>query len=182
MPAAPSAWVVRFLNGLRPGERVLDLACGSGRHLALGLERGLRMVGLDRDIAPARRLVPHPNLELFEHDLEDGRPFPFPALAFDGIIVTNYLWRPILPDIVAAIAEDGVLIYETFAVGNGRYGRPSNPEFLLRPGELLAVVQPALRVIAFEHAKLDHPERIVQRICAVGRKHRWPVEDVPWCR
>lgn len=174
----PSAWVRRFVRGAGHGGKVLDVACGSGRHLRLGLELGFRMVGIDRDISAAR-VLGSPRLELIEADLEDGNPFPLAGRQFDGVVVTNYLWRPILPDIVTAVAPSGVLIYETFGVGNERYGRPSNPAFLLRPGELLAAVQPNLRVVAFEHVRLTEPDRIVQRIAAVGPDHPWPAQEVP---
>jgi SAM-dependent methyltransferase len=178
--AAPSPWVERFFGGIPPGGRVLDVACGSGRHLAYGLELGRTMVGIDRDVAGARRrCADMADLALIEVDLEDGRPFPFPPSTFDGVIVTNYLWRPILSDIIAAVAPGGVLIYETFAIGQERFGRPSNPEFLLRPGELLQAVVPRLKVIAFEHVRLGGPDRIVQRIAAVGAAHRWPADDTP---
>lgn len=89
------------------------------------------------------------------------------------MIVTNYLWRPLLPAIVAAVAADGLLIYETFAAGNEQLGRPSNPDFLLRPGELLEAVRGHLVPVAYEHVRLDDPARIVQRICAAGRRHEW---------
>jgi SAM-dependent methyltransferase len=180
--AAPSPWVARFIEGVRSGGRVLDVACGGGRHLALGLARGLHMVGIDRDISTARDLVGAQGtgtVELISADLEDGSPPPFRGQIFDGVVVTNYLWRPILGDIVAAVSEAGVLIYETFSQGNERLGRPSNPDFLLRPGELLGAVGPRLRTIAFEHVRLTGPERIVQRICAVGPRHPWPTLDSP---
>lgn len=175
----PSPWIERFLAGVAAGGRVLDVACGGGRHLQLGLERGLAMVGVDRDHSAARRLAGEPRLELVEADLEDGRSFPFAAGSFDGVIVTNYLWRPILPAIVAAVAPAGVLIYETFAIGNARFGKPSNPEFLLRPGELIEAVHPALTVVAYEHVRLAEPDRIVQRVAAVGPAHPWLSDGAP---
>jgi hypothetical protein len=98
---------------------------------------------------------------------------------FDVVIVTNYLWRPLMPAIVGAVADDGLLIYETFARGNERFGRPSNPDFLLRPGELLEAVRPRLTPIAYEHVRLEAPMRIVERICAVGPGHRWIGEGGP---
>lgn len=180
--SAPSPWVVRFLGGIAEGGRVLDIACGAGRHLELGLSHGFRMTGTDRDISEARARLgatPPGRLDLVEMDLEDGRPFPFRGERFDAVIVTNYLWRPILADIVAAVSDNGVLIYETFGQGNERFGRPRNPDFLLQPGELLAAVGTGLRTIAFEHVRLPEPDRIVQRICAVGVDHRWPAADVP---
>ncbi len=131
------------------------------------------MVGVDRDIGPARANVAGLGVTLIEADLEAGGPFPFPRDAFDGVVVTNYLWRAILPAIVASVASDGVLIYETFALGNEVYGRPSNPAFLLRPGELLQATAGQLCVIAFEHGRLAKPDRVVQRIMAVGFAHPW---------
>src|SRR5690606_27460905 len=106
-------------------------------------------------------------------DLEDGRPFPFRGRTFAGVIVTRYLWRPILPDIVACVACDGLLIYETFAVGNERFGRPTNPDFLLKPGELVEIVRGSLVPVAFEHVTVVDPQRIMQRIAAVGPGHPW---------
>lgn len=169
----PSPWVARFFSGIRENGRVLDVACGAGRHLVLGASTGRRMVGVDRDIAPARTHVTGLGVKLIEADLEAGGPFPFPRDAFDGVVVTNYLWRAILPAIVASVASDGVLIYETFALGNEVYGRPSNPAFLLRPGELLQATAGQLCVIAFEHGRLAKPDRVVQRIMAVGFAHPW---------
>jgi hypothetical protein len=106
-------------------------------------------------------------------DLEDGRPWPFPPVSFDGVIVTNYLWRPILPAIVAAVAADGVLLYETFRLGNERHGRPTRRDFLLEPGELLGAVAGRLVPIAYEDVTLADTLRCVQRICAVGPDHPW---------
>ena len=169
----PSPWVARFFSGIRENGRVLDVACGAGRHLVMGASTGRRMVGIDRDIAPARAQVTGLGVKLIEADLEAGGPFPFPAASFDGVVVTNYLWRPILPAIVASVASDGVLVYETFALGNEAYGRPSNPAFLLRPGELLAATANQLCVIAFEQGRLTEPDRVVQRILAVGFAHPW---------
>jgi Methyltransferase domain. len=127
---------------------VLDVACGSGRHLRLALERGYEVTGVDRNLSGVADLEGTPGVELVAADLEDGRPFPFRGRSFAGVIVTNYLWRPILPDIVACVAPDGLLIYETFAVGNERYGRVKNPEFLLKPGELIEAVRGRLVPIA----------------------------------
>jgi len=178
LPAAP--WIARFIEGVKPGGRILDVACGSGRHLALGLTLGYRMVGVDRDIGPAKGTVwPHSDLELVEADLEDGSPFPFPPRAFDGVIVKNYLWRPILADIVASVGDDGVLIYETFGVGHERLGKPTQPDFLLRPGELLEAVRSRLTVIAYEMVTLPDPPRIMQRICAVGPRHTLWLRNPP---
>ena len=163
----------RFLEGIRPGGTVLDVACGSGRHTAALAGRGFLATGIDRDISKAEQLLGRPRVELLEADLETGAPWPFLPKSFDAVIVANYLWRPILPDIVATVARCGVLIYETFAVGNEHFGKPSNPDFLLRPGELLDAVLGKLMPVAFEHIQLANPDRIVQRICAVGCDHEW---------
>ncbi len=168
-----SAWVVRFLHGIPPGGEVLDVACGSGRHLRLALSQGYTVVGIDRDLTGVADLKGRPGVELIQADLETGNPFPLRGRTFAGVIVTNYLWRPILPDIVACVAPDGVLIYETFALGQEKLGRPANPDFLLNPGELVDAVRGRLVPIAYEHATLREPGRIVQRIAAVGQKHPW---------
>lgn len=172
-PGAASGWVVKHISGVRRGGVVLDVACGRGRHLRLALERGLAVVGIDRDLSGVRDLEGVDKVELLQADLEDGRPPPFAGRDFDGVIVTNYLWRPILPAIVAAIGPAGVLIYETFGEGNGRFGKPSNPDFLLRPGELIEAVRGRLTPVAYEHATLTGPARIVQRVVAVGPLHPW---------
>lgn len=181
-----SEWVRRFLPGVRPGGRVLDVGCGGGRHLSLALASGYVVTGIDKHTARARDRLTREHgrwpagADLVELDLEDGSPFPVPAGACDGVIVTNYLWRPILAEIVDAVALDtGVLIYETFAVGNERFGRPSNPDFLLKPGELMEAVAGRLTPIAYEHVSLREPERSIQRIVAVGKEHGW-LSQPPW--
>ncbi len=168
---APSPWVLRHLGGVRAGGTVLDVACGGGRHLRAALSAGFRVVGIDRDLAGCCDLVETPGVRLIAADLESGVPFPLSGTCFEGVVVTNYLWRPILPDIVGAVAEDGVLIYETFALGH--QGRPSRPEFLLRPGELVEAAAGRLVVMAFEHVRSGEPFRVVQRIVAVGPRHPW---------
>lgn len=173
---AASPWVTRFLAGVAPGGRVLDLACGAGRHLALCHERGLPALGIDRDLGPSEHLAGTPGVTRMAADLETGAPPPFAGERFDGVIVANYLWRPLLPAIVQAVAPGGILIYETFALGNERYGRPSNPEFLLRPAELLDTVRGHLVPVAYEHVRLTDPDRLVQRLCAVGARHPWAAD------
>ncbi len=169
-----SLWVERYIGGIAAGGRVLDVACGGGRHIALARKMDLAVVGVDRDVAAARTACAGDEaVMLVERDLEDGGPFPFPPASFDGVIVTNYLWRPILGDIVAADALAGVLLYETFRHGNARFGRPSRADFLLQPGELLAAVTGRLHVVAYEEVVLGAPSRVVQRICAVAPGHRW---------
>jgi len=162
---APSSWVRRWASAIRPGGRVLDVACGHGRHLRYLASLGFAAVGVDRD---EQALSPLRSLECVEvrvADIEAG-PWPFAPGEFDGVVVTNYLHRPLFPRLVGALRPGGVLIYETFALGNERYGRPANPDFLLAPGELLAAVEP-LSVIAFEQGLVSSPkEALVQRICA----------------
>lgn len=175
----PSPWVARFLSGIRPGGRVLDVACGRGRHVRAALAAGFAVTGVDRDLSGLAELRGTDGVELFELDLEAGATTPlqdrFGAEAFDGVIVTNYLWRPILADIITMVRPDGVLIYETFALGNEGVGhrKPSNPGFLLKPGELLEVIRPRLTAFAYEHVLLREPARVVQRVAAAGRGHRW---------
>lgn len=159
----PSPWVVRWSRLIAPGGTVLDVACGGGRHARWLAQRGFRLTGVDRDAVALAAL--HGIAETLTADIESG-PWPFDGRRFDAVVVTNYLWRPRLPHIVAAVAEGGVLIYETFAAGNETVGRPSNPDFLLRPGELLCAAE-GLRVVAYEDGFLDAPDRFVQRIVAV---------------
>jgi SAM-dependent methyltransferase len=169
---APAPWITRFGAALPPGAAVLDVACGSGRHLRWFAERGCRVTGVDRDAAalePLRGLG-----ETVVADIEAG-PWPFDGRRFDAVVVTNYLWRPLLPAVVAAVAEGGWLLVETFAVGNETVGKPSNPAFLLRPGELLEAAA-ALRTVAYEDGFLAAPARFVQRIAAV---REIPVGDAP---
>jgi SAM-dependent methyltransferase len=162
-----SPWVRRWSHLVGPGDRVLDVACGSGRHVRWFAERGCRVTGVDRDDKAMQRLADIALLVVA--DIENG-PWPFADQQFDAIVVTNYLWRDLLPTLAAAVADAGVLIYETFAAGNETVGQPSNPAFLLRPGELLVAVN-GLRVVAFEdgfEAGVDgSPQRFVQRIVAV---------------
>ena len=167
----PSDWVTRWASHLKAGSSVLDVACGSGRHARWLAHQGMRVTGVDRDaqaleaIRAAGELQTHnPPGELLVADLESG-PWPLAGRRFDAVVVTNYLWRPLLPTLVDSVADGGLLIYETFGAGNGRFGRPSRPEFLLQPGELLAATA-GLRVLGYEDGYLDHPPRLVQRICA----------------
>jgi SAM-dependent methyltransferase len=164
---APSAWVCRFAPLVRAGGSVLDYACGGGRHARWLAEHGLRVVAADRDAAALRALDAVAGVERVEADLE-GAPWPFAGRSFDAVVVTNYLHRPRLPMLLDAIAAGGVLIYETFMRGNERFGRPSNPDFLLAPGELLERVGSAFSVVAFEQGEVAHPRpAVVQRICAI---------------
>jgi SAM-dependent methyltransferase len=164
---APSPWVVRFAPCIANGGRILDVAAGAGRHTRFFREHGHPVVAVDVDVSRMRDLAEDDEVELVEADLEHG-VWPFGDRRFSGIVVVNYLHRPLLPVLVEALAPGGVLIYETFAVGNEKYGRPSNPAYLLREGELLEAFEPRLRVIAYEHVEEAEPRPAVrQRICAV---------------
>jgi SAM-dependent methyltransferase len=148
---------------------VLDVACGSGRHTRFFLARGHPVLAVDRDLAGVADLRDAADCELVESDLESGAPPPFAGRAFGGVVVTNYLHRPLLPALVAAVAPGGALLYETFAHGNERFGKPTNPDFLLEPGELLDAVRGELHVVAYEDVVRDSGSRpsAVQRIAAV---------------
>lgn len=175
MSAAPSAWVRRWAHLLKPDSRVLDVACGHGRHLQWAVAQGLEALGIDRDaqaVQAARAFAP-----VLEADIEND-PWPLPGRSFDAVIVTNYLWRPLLPRIVDALAPGGVLLYETFAHGNETVGRPARADFLLRHGELLEVCA-ALQVVAYENGFLDAPARFVQRIAAVRDNPATPAAAGP---
>ncbi|WP_321865358.1 class I SAM-dependent methyltransferase [Paraburkholderia tropica] len=164
----PSPWVCRWAHLVSPGGTVLDLACGAGRHARWFAQRGHPVAALDRDGAALATMREIPGIGTLECDLE-GAPWPLPAdVRFAGIVVTNYLHRPLMACLIDALAPGGVLIYETFAQGNETVGKPSNPAFLLAAGELLAICAPTLRVVAYEDGFLSQPrEAFVQRICAV---------------
>lgn len=168
-PSVPSPWVARFAP-LAPGGEVLDLACGSGRHARLLAARGLEVLALDRD-PEALAAAAGAGITTMEYDLEAaGAPWPFAPGRFAAIVVTNYLHRPLFARLAASLRPDGILIYETFAQGNELYGKPSNPAFLLAPGELLELARAGgLQVLAYEdgHVARPHPAR-VQRLCAAG--------------
>jgi SAM-dependent methyltransferase len=161
----PSPWVQRFATLLVPGAQVLDLACGSGRHLRWLVAQGFQLTGVDRDAAAAEPL--RAVAEIVIADIESG-PWPLAGRRFDGIVITNYLWRPLWPLLLASLNEGGVFIHETFAHGQQLVGKPSRPEFLLQPGELLQACT-GLRVVAFEDGfeTLGGSGRYVQRIAAV---------------
>lgn len=165
----PSPWVTRFAPLIHKDGEILDLACGGGRHTRFLHGLGHSIVSLDRDTSKLDDLRGAPGIEIMEADLETGQRWPLTNRCFSGIIVTNYLFRPLFPTLLGALAEGGVLIYETFAIGNERFGKPSNPDYLLEPGELLAVVEDRLRIVAFEQGQVDRPrDAVIERICAVN--------------
>lgn len=157
---APSAWVERWAPLVMHGT-VLDVACGSGRHAKFFLERNFNVVAIDREpkVIPGARFI--------RADLENGDPWPLPGERFEGIVVTNYLNRPLMRILKESLTEGGVLIYETFMLGNERFGKPSNPAFLLRSGELLEAFKD-LTVKGFEEGEVNDPKpAMIQRLCAV---------------
>ena len=158
-----SSWVARWSHLLPAGCHVLDLACGHGRHMRHFAALGYPVTGVDRN--PDAIAAVSPLGEAICADIENG-PWPLQGRTFGGVVVTNYLWRPLWPNILDSLAPNGVLIYETFSAGNETVGKPSRPDFLLHTAELLSVCQD-LRVVAFEEGFLAQPERFVQRIVAV---------------
>lgn len=164
---APSDWITRWSHLLAKDATVLDIACGSGRHLRYFSEQGHAITGIDQDISGIPTLPS--TATLVKCDIE-RHPWPLitqdAPTTFGAVIVTNYLWRPLFPTILQSIGRNGVLLYETFAIENAAVGRPSRPEYLLEPGELLELCK-SLRVVAYEHGFLENPARIVQRIAAV---------------
>lgn len=164
-PDSPSPWVERFAGLISPGV-VLDLAAGGGRHTRLLRRRGHHVVAIDRDVSALRGMADD-GVRIVESDLETEAGWPLGAQRFVAVIVTNYLHRPLLPAIIAAVGPGGILIYETFAVGNERFGKPSNPAYLLRPGELIEAVRGRFRILAFEDLEIAVPRpAMVQRIVA----------------
>jgi SAM-dependent methyltransferase len=162
-----SLWVARFLGLVPAGGRILDVAAGGGRHTHLARTRGYAATAVDIDVAGLADLRADAGVEILAADLE-GEPWPLGERRFAGVIVTNYLHRPLLPRLIAAVAEGGALIYETFAEGNAAFGKPANPNFLLKQGELLEAVRGQLTVVAYEHGKIEAPRpAVIQRIAAV---------------
>lgn len=163
---AASDWVARWSRLLPEGASVLDVACGSGRHVRVLAQRGLTVTALDRDAGALEPLRSVPGVAaVVVADIENG-PWPLPGRRYQAVVVTNYLWRPLFPALLDSLEPGGLLIYETFNVDQAALGRPSNPDFLLRHGELLEHCA-ALRILAYEDGRLDAPEREIQRIAAV---------------
>ncbi|MBB4267888.1 class I SAM-dependent methyltransferase [Roseospira visakhapatnamensis] len=166
----PAPWITRFAALIRPGGTVLDVACGGGRHARWLLDRGFHLTLVDRDTTAVADLADR--ADVIAADLEDGTPWPLAGRRFDAVVVTNYLFRPLLSRLVESVAPGGVLLYQTFAVGNERWSRPRDPDHLLRPGELLTAVAGRLQVVAFEQGIVQRPGRdrpaVVQSLCAAA--------------
>jgi SAM-dependent methyltransferase len=160
----PSPWIVQWAGLIAADATVLDVAAGSGRHTRFFADRGNKVTAIDRDISA---LAAQPNVEIVQADLEDGSPWPLPGRTFGAVVVTNYLHRPLFPALLDALMPGGVLLYETFMEGNERFGRPSNPEFLLKDGELLELVRGRFSVVAYEARLVSEPKMaMIQRIAA----------------
>ncbi len=160
----PSPWIVQWAGLVPPGATVLDVAAGSGRHTRFFAERDHKVTAIDRDTAG---LPADSSVEVIQADLEDGSAWPLASRRFGAVVVTNYLHRPLMPALLAAIEPGGVLLYQTFMAGNERFGKPSRPEFLLKDGELLELVRGSFSVVAYEARLISAPSMaMVQRIAA----------------
>ena len=160
----PSPWIVQWTGLVPPGAAILDVAAGGGRHSLFFAGKGHPVTAIDRDISALPR---RPDVEIVAADLEGGSAWPLPGRTFGAAVVTNYLHRPLFPVLLDALSPGGVLLYETFMAGNERFGRPSNPDFLLKDGELLEVVRGRCSVVAYEARMISEPRMaMVQRIAA----------------
>ena len=167
----PSRWLQKYSSLMPNSGPILDVAAGSGRHTVYLLDKGHIVVSIDRDVSRLAYLK-NPHLSVAQVDLEVPHSWPFKSGAFAGIIVTNYLHRPLFPRIIDALAAGGLLVYETFSQGNEKFGKPSNPDYLLEPGELLRVTLDHLHVIAYEDLTVHQPKSArTQRICAARRPY-----------
>lgn len=166
----PSPWITRFADDAPAGGPVLDLACGTGRHGRHFLARGHVVTFLDRDTGHLQDLRGSAGARIIEADLETGGPFPLDGERFAAVVVVNYLWRPILEDITRLVAPGGLLLYETFMAGNEALGRPRNPDFLLRPGELRALVMPAFDILDFAEGRIERPAPAIKQRIAARRR------------
>ena len=165
---SPSRWVSRWSNLLKPGTKILDLACGRGRNSLFLASLGHNVLAVDRDATKLSDISERPEITTMCEDLESGS-WPLDGWKFGGIIVTNYLYRPMLPDLMENLESGGIFIYETFAQGNQVFGKPSNPNYLLFPYELLDMLRDKLHIIGFEQGRVNSPSRaIIQRVCATS--------------
>ncbi len=164
----PSSWIARHAHLIPKPGPILDLAAGNGRHTRYFKGLGYSVVAVDRDVSGLADLAGDAQIAIIEADLEGGRPWPLGERQFAGIVVANYLHRPLFPAITAALQPGGMLIYETFGIGNERFGRPSNPDFLLRSGELLGFAEAeGLVVRAYHCGEIEEPRpAVVQRVVA----------------
>ncbi|MEG0938177.1 MAG: class I SAM-dependent methyltransferase [Comamonas sp.] len=160
---APSAWITRFAQLVRPQGTVLDLACGMGRHTRYFSTSNHVLTSVDKAQEATQSVADI--AETITADIENA-PWPLTGRSFDGVVITNYLWRPLWPQILDSVKPGGVLLYETFGQGNEAFGKPSRPDFLLAPGELLQVCA-GWTIVAYEHGQLRQPDRVVQRIAAI---------------
>lgn len=166
----PSPWVCRYAELIRSGGQVLDLACGNGRHARWLAANHWQVHAVDRDVVALAELQQLPNISTTVADLENDI-WPYSNHRFHGIVVSRYLHRPLLPRLIESLHAGGVLIYETFMDGNERFGRPKNPNFLLRSNELLEVFFPHLTVIAYQQGEFQELNpAFMQRICAVSKR------------
>jgi SAM-dependent methyltransferase len=166
-PPPPSSWIVAWAGLIPAGAAVLDVAAGGGRHTRYLRARGHPVTAIDRDVSRLSDLAFDPSIEVLQADLESGGAWPLQGRRFGGIVVTNYLHRPLFAHLVDGLADGGVLLYETFMVGQARFGGPSNPDFLLQDGELLDRLRPPLHVVAYEARMISEPRpALVQRIAA----------------
>ena len=168
--STPSPWIERWHHLLPPGSQVLDLACGHGRHMHFLQQQGHTVLGIDRDAEALQTASTYG--QVLQADVEN-QPWPL-TQQFDAVVVTNYLWRPLWPSLLASLKPGGVLLYETFGEGNETVGRPTRPEFLLRRGELLQLCA-NMHVVAFEQGFASQPDRYIQRIVAIASQ-----ENAPW--
>jgi SAM-dependent methyltransferase len=164
----PSAWIMRFASGIKPQGRVLDVAAGSGRNARWLAAQGWQVEAVDRDETALSAMAGLAGISIRVADIEHG-DWPYRGRQFDGIVVCRYLYRPLFPLLAESLAPDGILLYETFMQGHEAYGRPSNPDFLLRPNELLEAFMPRLRPVAFEQGYDPLQKAVVQRACLAGR-------------
>ena len=167
MNASPEEWVKKHIHLIPEKSTVADIACGKGRHTRLLLRRGFFVVAFDKDVSGLRDIPPTPNLRVVEVDLEaDNECLKHPK-EFSAIIVVNYLHRPLFDNLIHALKPGGILIYQTFMVGNERYGRPHNTDYLLKENELSTRLEAEFRIIEFDQGYIEYPKpAVIQKICA----------------